>query len=90
MTNASVFNERAPKLINRLRGLAATELCGFDIVMQRVTWNHLLSTDRTVGTKYLNRNFISMQWIGGVREGGEAILTIITEIKHLDKYENSL
>lgn len=70
MTNASVFNERAPKLINRLRGLAATELRGFDIVMQRVTWNHLPSTDGTLGTKYLNRNFISMQSVGAGRGGG--------------------
>lgn len=83
MTNASVFNERAPKLINRLRGLAATELRGLDIVMQGVTWYHLLNTDRTAGTQYLNHDFISIQ---SVREGH----TIITEIKHLDKFENSL
>lgn len=84
MTNASVFNERAPKLINGLRGLAATERRHSDIVMQRVTWNHLLSTARAAGTKYLNHNFSFR--LGG----GEEIPAIITKIKRLAKSENSL
>lgn len=89
VTNASVFNERAPKLINGLRGLAATERRRSDIVMQRVTWNHLLSTGRAAGTKYLNHNFgfrVEPGWGRGVGE----ILTVITEIKRLAKSENSL
>lgn len=70
MTNASVFNERAPKLINGLRGLAATERRRSDIVMQRVTWNHLPSAGRAAGTKYLNHNFsfcAERGWGGGER-----------------------
>lgn len=86
MTNASVFNERAPKLINGLRGLAATERRHSDIVMQRVTWNHLLSTGRAAGTKYLNHNFSFR--LG--RGKGEEIPTIITKIKRLAKSENSI
>ena len=50
MPRASAFNERAPKLINGLRGLAAAKLSGSYTVMQRVTWNHLLRADGTAGT----------------------------------------
>lgn len=86
MTNASVFNERAPKLINGLRGLAATERRRSDIVMQRVTWNHLLSTGRAAGTKYLNHNF-SFRLEG---EGGGNPHNNYKKIKRLAKSENSL
>lgn len=89
MTNASVFNERAPKLINGLRGLAATERRRSDIVMQRVTWNHLLSAGRAAGTQYLNRNF-SFRVERGCVVGGVGILTIITKIQRLAKSENRL
>lgn len=94
VTNASVFNERAPKLINGLRGLAATERRRSDIVMQRVTWNHLLSTGRAAGTKYLNHNFSFLGRGGGkcgvVVCGVGEILAIITKIKRSAKPENSL
>lgn len=84
--NASAFNERAPKLINRLRGLAAAKLGGSHIVMQGVTWNHLLSADRTAGTKLSKSQF----YFPCTARLKKKIPTIITKIKRSDKSENIL
>lgn len=88
MPNASAFNERAPKLINGLRGLAAAKLGGSHIVMHGVTWNHLLSADRTAGTK-LSKSQFYFPCRARLKKK-KKVPTIITKIKRLDKSENIL